>query len=329
MLYGKALDDFREAHGLDKSAKPRRKDVIQWLKAQRRDHPYLYALKYKMLDLTLRLPREGMEELEREIRRYCSTNIPPIVPERWYSTDHKDTRRHRRHVVMANLGDMMILKLRFPELQAVERQTDTDDTSDKEAPEPLRPINYKSDRRSGWRRSFHRRLNGGGERDIVYTPEAFARQIIGYLNPKGFVLDPCRGQGAFYNNFPPGVQKDWCEIAQGRNFFWWAKHVDWVLTNPPWSGRAMTAFLEHSLKVADNVALLIPSAMGLTTRKRIRLVHQHGFGLKELIFYDWPEGWPRWAFTLTVHHWQRGWRGDPKFTYFMENEKSRIGRLGR
>jgi len=38
--------------------------------------------------------------------------------------------------------------------------------------------------------------------DIVYTPVSVAKQIVDFLNPEGLLLDPCRGDGAFFNNFP-------------------------------------------------------------------------------------------------------------------------------
>jgi hypothetical protein len=37
--------------------------------------------------------------------------------------------------------------------------------------------------------------------DIVMTPPEFAKEIINYFNPEGIVLEPCMGDGAFYNNF--------------------------------------------------------------------------------------------------------------------------------
>ncbi len=45
-----------------------------------------------------------------------------------------------------------------------------------------------------------------------------------------------------------------CEIACGADFFAWTQHVDWIVTNPPWS--QYRRFLEHALTVADRVALV-------------------------------------------------------------------------
>ena len=52
------------------------------------------------------------------------------------------------------------------------------------------------------------------EKDIVMTPEYLAKDIIRHFNPTGIILDPSRGTGAFYDNFPNDT-KDWCEFGEG------------------------------------------------------------------------------------------------------------------
>ncbi len=47
------------------------------------------------------------------------------------------------------------------------------------------------------------------------------------------VIEPFRGEGGFYNVFPEYVEKDWCEITEGRDYKDYDKPFDWVLTNPP------------------------------------------------------------------------------------------------
>ena len=86
--------------------------------------------------------------------------------------------------------------------------------------------------------------------DVVYTPREIARQMIAFytgnlvreFGPEvggisqikhDVVLDPCRGDGSFYDQYPDYCTKDWCEITDGRDFFDWDKRVDWIITNPP------------------------------------------------------------------------------------------------
>jgi hypothetical protein len=50
------------------------------------------------------------------------------------------------------------------------------------------------------------------EKDIVMTPEWLAIEIIDHFSPSGIILDPCRGEGAFYDNFNTET-KEWCELS--------------------------------------------------------------------------------------------------------------------
>jgi transcriptional regulator with XRE-family HTH domain len=54
--------------------------------------------------------------------------------------------------------------------------------------------------------------------DIVYTPRSLAKAVIDHHPLTGVVLDPCRGDGAFFDQFPDHVDACWCEIAEGRDF---------------------------------------------------------------------------------------------------------------
>ena len=47
------------------------------------------------------------------------------------------------------------------------------------------------------------------DKDLVMTPESLAIDIIKHYKPTGKILDPSRGEGAFYNNFDTD-NKDWC-----------------------------------------------------------------------------------------------------------------------
>src|ERR1039458_4492248 len=76
-------------------------------------------------------------------------------------------------------------------------------------------------------------------RDVVNTPDALAKNIVGHFLPqiRGRVLDPCEGEGAFTRAFAYHGIKDVTalEITRGSNFFKFQERVDWIITNPPWS----------------------------------------------------------------------------------------------
>jgi len=153
------------------------------------------------------------------------------------------------------------------------------------------------------------------EKDVAYTPDAVARQIIAMLNPYGKVLDPCRGKGAFYDNFPIHVEPDWCEITEGRDFFQYQDKVDWVIGNPPYSLFFFQQFLQQSFKIADHVCFLLPVNKVFQSWKTIEMVTEYG-GIKDMFVYGsgslikLPFGFPAGLF-----HFEKGYQGkvDLKF----------------
>lgn len=138
-------------------------------------------------------------------------------------------------------------------------------------------------------------------RDVVYTPDWCAKEIIDRYKPTGKVLDPCRGDGAFWRQIPGA---EWCEIEDGRDFFKWDTPMDWIIGNPPYS--VMNRWLDHSMKLADNIAYLIPIAKLFGSRERLLKVRN--FGLRE-VWAPWTGrkigfefGW-----ACGVVHLQRGY----------------------
>lgn len=53
-----------------------------------------------------------------------------------------------------------------------------------------------------------------------------------------YVLEPFRGEGAFYNTFPNYVNKDWCEIEDGLIFY----QNDYIKTHSRFSTRLSVLF---------------------------------------------------------------------------------------
>lgn len=150
------------------------------------------------------------------------------------------------------------------------------------------------------------------EKDIVMTPEWLAKEIIQHFNPSGVILDPCRGEGAFYDNFP-GNKNEWCELSEGEDFLTYNKKVDWIITNPPWS--KMQQFLSHGMKVADNIVYLT-TINHYTTKKRIRDMREHNFAIKEIYCVPTPKKpWPQLGFQLGAIHTQRGYSGKITMSY--------------
>lgn len=148
------------------------------------------------------------------------------------------------------------------------------------------------------------------ERDIIMTPEPCAIDIISHFSPTGSILDPCRGEGAFYNNYPISCEKDWCELEEGKDFFTYDKKVDWIITNPPWS--KIKEFIIHSMTIADSIVYLI-TINHFTTKHRMRLIYENNFGIKEFYCIKTPDKpWPQSGFQIAAVQFERGYTGDIK-----------------
>ena len=147
--------------------------------------------------------------------------------------------------------------------------------------------------------------------DLVMTPRHIAKQMIDFYHIplRATMLDPCRGDGAFYSQYPirAGVEKNWCEITEGRDFFDWPYKVDWIITNPPYS--IFPQFLEKCFEVADNVALLIPLAKLVSSLKRINMVMDYGGIVSMRIIGASKCGFP-FGFPAAAIHMQRGYEGN-------------------
>ena len=151
------------------------------------------------------------------------------------------------------------------------------------------------------------------EKDRVMTPPALARAICAHFarHMGGLILDPARGSGAFHDHFPPHLARDWCEIEDGRDFLTWQHRADWIVTNPPWS--RLGDFLARALTLADNIVFVAPLP-NLTTKARLRMMQQAGFGIAELLQFDTPREWPQSGFQLVAAWIRRGHAGDCRFT---------------
>ena len=148
-------------------------------------------------------------------------------------------------------------------------------------------------------------------RDVVYTPFSVAKAIIDKLPLKNgeTVLDPFYGKGAFYEQYPENVKKEWCEIEKNKDFFDFNKHVDWIISNPPYS--IFNEVAKHSYEIADNVVYLMPLCKACSSFRRIKMLENYG-GVKEIYYFnsskcDFPFGFPCAAIWA-----KRGYKGKIK-----------------
>ena len=142
--------------------------------------------------------------------------------------------------------------------------------------------------------------------DVVMTPIKTALDIINHFNPKGSILEPCKGTGMFYDNFK-NEEKYWCEISEGKDFFDWNKKVDWIITNPPFS--IYDLFFKKSLEIADNVVFFCPLNKAFKSMGVDKMIQEYG-GLKEVIHMGGGgrHGFP-FGFPVGCLYYQRNYEG--------------------
>ncbi len=101
------------------------------------------------------------------------------------------------------------------------------------------------------------------------------------------VLDPFMGDGAFYDQYPDIVKKDWCEIDKGRDFFNYHKKVDWIISNPPYS--KINEVFEHSVNISNKGIALLIGIMNLSPQ-RCKVLQDGGFGITKIYLCN-VRGW--------------------------------------
>lgn len=159
------------------------------------------------------------------------------------------------------------------------------------------------------------------------TPPELAQKIVrhfsGYIGETDLnFIEPCRGTGSFYDAMqriiPRKAHKDcefdWCELSEGKDFFDLKFNLfryDWLITNPPFSKYA--DFLEKSLSIANNVVFYGTVCHILSLKKRLRLVKEAGFYIREVLLTDTPKDWTTGGFQTGAIYLSKQ-AGDCKFT---------------
>jgi len=157
-------------------------------------------------------------------------------------------------------------------------------------------------------------------KDVVYTPRWLAEMIVRHFNPAGRALDPCRGDGAFFEFLPAGA--DYCEIEDGKDFFNWIDPVDWIIGNPPYS--CLLGWIRHSFKVGNNIVYLMPLHRVFASFEFLQDLQSFG-GVKEILIIGTgtTAGFP-FGHCLAAVHYQRHFTGETKIG-FMSKRKPFAG----
>lgn len=148
--------------------------------------------------------------------------------------------------------------------------------------------------------------------DKVYTPEAWAMDMISHFHPSGTVLDPCRGGGVFFDNL--SEPKLYCEIDDGVDFFSFHDKIDWIISNPPYS--IFDPWLDHSLTLANDIVYLIPVNKILSSMPKMRKIYAYG-GIAEIRYYGTGReaGFP-FGFPVGAVHIKKNYNGPIQISWY-------------
>jgi hypothetical protein len=152
--------------------------------------------------------------------------------------------------------------------------------------------------------------------DVVFTPPFVAEHIVKKAKQwgaKGRLLDPFKGNGAFYDAIKEHIcpdSLDWCEITEGRDFFDYKERADWIISNPPYS--TFGDVLERSFMIANNIIYLIPINKVWCSDKRVRMINEWG-GVRRIARYTTKECGFRFGYSLGAVHFEFAYRGPIEF----------------
>jgi hypothetical protein len=143
--------------------------------------------------------------------------------------------------------------------------------------------------------------------DRVMTPDDLALRVVRRFKSQiqGKVLEPCSGEGAFVRALrQEGFEVIALELDRGQDFFDFHERVDWIVTNPPWSGKRLRAFALHAYEVAHDIVFLCPTGKFGAFKAAIREMSEAGFEKVEEIFLakDPPRPWPQGGFLVGAIH---------------------------
>lgn len=99
------------------------------------------------------------------------------------------------------------------------------------------------------------------------------------------VIEPCRGDGAFYNNLLANVEKKYCEILEGLDYLEFNENVDITLSNPPFVPRKLFwSFMEKAMTTTRREIywLINLSSLNVFTPKRLKEMEQQDWFINNM-----------------------------------------------
>tara|TARA_R110000823_G_scaffold209408_1_gene339639 strand:+ start:189 stop:773 length:585 start_codon:yes stop_codon:yes gene_type:complete len=124
--------------------------------------------------------------------------------------------------------------------------------------------------------------------DVVFTPPQIVDIMLEYCEYKNeLVLDPCIGNGAFYDKLQS--PKMWCEISKDKDFFEFNENVDLCIGNPPYS--ILDKWLNHTYTICSKFCYII--GMYSLTTPRLKKMEENGFYITKMMLINVPTWFQR------------------------------------
>ena len=139
------------------------------------------------------------------------------------------------------------------------------------------------------------------DKDIVMTKPEMAKDLIDLVPLKegDIVMECCKGNGAFYNNFPDYCVKEFCEINEGRDYLKYNGMVDYTISNPPFVPNLL--FWEFNCKALETTRkaiywLINFSSLNVFTPKRMKYMNDNGWYIQSFHIVSDKRWYGRYCF---------------------------------
>ena len=161
------------------------------------------------------------------------------------------------------------------------------------------------------------------DRDVYLlhqTPSECAKDLLAFvpLVEGDILLEPFKGEGAFFNAFPDTHVKLWAELNEGVDYTTITEPYDWVITNPPFQldtgNKKVNSFWflidYYSTRARKGIVFLANDRCFCTlTPRRMELLHSRGWGITKIVVSSIKKWRGRYFFIMleknkpsVIHH---------------------------
>jgi hypothetical protein len=136
--------------------------------------------------------------------------------------------------------------------------------------------------------------------EFHYTPESLVDFCLSKCNfdKSDFILDVGAGKNMVWYNKIGNINKDWCEIELGEDFFNYTKQVDWCVGNPPFT--SLWEVIEKSCVISNKgfCFLMSSNCWNMFTPKRIKYLIDKGFYFQKTYVVNCKKWFGRYFFVI-------------------------------